>query len=361
MQVRRARWLWLAAGLAWAWAPTAAQGPGGPSAVRFTEVVEREVRRTVRLPGFVESRASSQVAAEVEGLVERLAAREGDGVRRGDALVVLRRTNLSLRLKQAQGELKEARARLDLAQSNFERSRDLLDSGVISEREYDDAFSELTAWQGRIDALDAEIEWIETDLERCVIRAPFDGEVVEERTDVGQWVNVGDPVADLVALDRIEVRIEVGERYFAELRPGTRTHVTFESMPGISIEGEVTAIIPRADPQARTFPVKVRIPNRDRRIGIGMLAQVELPLGDLRQATLVPKDAVVAQGPYHVVYRINDDDTVEPVGIATGRGMGAWIVVEGPLAPGARVVTRGNERLRPGQAVAGSALEYPLP
>jgi RND family efflux transporter MFP subunit len=361
MKTRTLSRLWLAAGLAWAVAPAAAQGPADAASVRFTEAMEREVRRSVHLPGTVESRTSSLVAAEVAGLVERLAAREGDAVRRGDALAVLRRTNLALRLKQARGESKEAGARLDLARSNFERNRDLLESGVISEREYDDAYSELTAWQGRVDALDAEIEWIETDLERCVIRAPFDGEVVEKRTEVGQWIDVGDPVADLVALDQIEVRVEVAERYYPELRQGTRATVSFESIPGLSIEGEVSAVISRADAQARTFPIKLRIPNQDGRIGVGMLARVDLPLGEPRRATLVPKDAIVAQGPHQVVYRINDDDTVEPVGVAPGRGLGSWIVVEGPLAPGARVVTRGNERIRPGQAVAGSLLEYPLP
>jgi multidrug efflux pump subunit AcrA (membrane-fusion protein) len=92
-----------------------------------------------------------------------------------------------------------------------------------------------------------------------------------------------------------------------------------------------------------------------------MLAQVDLPLGEPHRATLVPKDAIIAQGPRRIVYRIKADDTVETVDVEVGRGMGSWIVVEGPLASGARVVTRGNERLRPGQAVEGSALEYSLP
>jgi RND family efflux transporter MFP subunit len=361
MKVRSTHWLWLAVGLAWAWAAAGAQGPGGSSPVRYTEVVEREVRRAVRLPGTVEARDSSLVAAEVEGLVEDLEAREGETIRRGDPLAVLRKTNLELQAKQARGQLKEARARLDLAESNYERSRELRESGVISEREYDDAFSELAAWQGRIDSLAALIEQVEVDLERCVIRAPFDGVVVEERTDVGQWISIGDPVAEVVALDRLEVRVDVAERYFPNLSTGTRASVSFESMPGIVIEAEVIAVIPRADPQARTFPVKVRIPNADRRIGVGMLARVGLPLGEPYRATLVPKDALVAQGPRQVVYRIDGDGLAESVGVEVGRGLGSWIVVEGPLAPGARVVTRGNERLRPGQAVRGSPLEYPLP
>jgi RND family efflux transporter MFP subunit len=352
---------WLATVVVWTWLPVSAQGPGGPSPVRFTEVLEREVRRDVRLPGTVDARASSLVAAEVEGIVMRIAAREGDTLRRGEALVVLRETDLELRLRETRGEIEEARARLDLAQSNFERSRELRASGVISEREYDDAFSELAAWRGRVDSLTAQIEQVEIDLERSVIRAPFDGVVVEERTDVGQWIRVGDPVADLVALDPLEVRIDVPERYFPELRPGSAASVSFESMPDMTVEGEVIAIVPRADPRSRTFPVKVGIANAEHRIGVGMLARVSLPLGQPYRATLVPKDAVVSQGPGRIVYRIGDGDVVEIVGVAVGRGSGSWLVVEGPLAAGDRVVTRGNERLRPGQPVQGAVLEYPLP
>ena len=68
----------------------------------------------------------------------------------------------------------------------------------------------------------------------------------------------------------------------------------------------------------------------------------------------------VGQGLHGSVF-INGDETVEPVGVRVGRGIGDWIVVEGPLEPGARVVTRGNERLQPGQPVEGSLLEYAQP
>ena len=343
-------------------ASAAAQKPAQrPAPVRFTEVVNRSVHRVVRLPGSVESRTASMVAAEVEGVVVEVTAREGDAVDEGRPLVRLRSTNLELRLRGATGQLKEAEARLDLSERNLERAKDLFESGVISQGEYDDAFSEFTAWQGRVDALNAEIDRIKTDLERCTVRAPFRGVVVAEQTEIGQWVDLGDPVAEMVAVDRVEVRVNVPERYFPKLVPGTVASVSFESIPDLTVEGRVTAIIPRADPAARTFPVKVRVPNRDGRIGVGMLARVSLPLGAPYKATLVPKDAIVLQGPDRVVYKINGDDTVETVGVEVGRGMGSWVVVEGPLESGQRVVTRGNERLMPGQTVTGTPLAYELP
>ena len=121
------------------------------------------------------------------------------------------------------------------------------------------------------------------------------------------------------------------------------------------------AVIPRADERARTFPVKVRIPNEDRRIGVGMLATVRLPVGEASEGVLVPKDALVDGPRGRLIYVIAADDTVRSVPVQTGGAQGVWIAVEGDVAPGDRVVTRGNERLRSGAQVRGEAQEYPEP
>jgi len=92
-----------------------------------------------------------------------------------------------------------------------------------------------------------------------------------------------------------------------------------------------------------------------------MLANVHLGATGGASATLVPKDAVVAQRGQSFVYVIGDDDTVSQVPVRVGRGVGAWTVVEGELMAEQRVVTRGNERLRPGQRVSGEPIDYELP
>jgi len=342
-------------------APAAlAQGPEpGAVPVRVTGVMREEVRRAVTLPGTVESRIAGAIAAEVEGLVTSIETPEGTGVRKGQTVVRLGRTNLELRKRALEGQIREATARLDLAERNLTRAEDLRADGVISQGEYDDAVSESNAWRGRLDQLGAELQRVEVDLDRCDIRAPYDGVVVAKITEVGEWVSVGDPVVELTAVNRLEIRIEVPERYFADLVAGTRVSVTFESLPGRLEDGVVSAIVPRADDQARTFPVKVRIQGEG--FAVGMLAQVSLPLGERYPATLVPKDAVVSRGPSRLVFRVDGEDKVESVEVRPGMGLGAWVIVDGPLQPGDRVVTRGNERLRPGQQVRAEPQEYARP
>lgn len=337
-----------------------AQGPG-PSPVRYTEAREMPVRRSIRLPGSVESPTVSIVASEVEGLVIELKAREGDSVRKGQPLAQLRTTSLELRRDAAVAQLKEAESRLKLAELNLQRAKDLLESQVVSQQEYDTAQYERNAWQGRVEELTAEIARIDLALKLATIRAPFGGLVVDEMTEVGQWAPIGGPIVEMISLDELEIRVEVPERYFASLNPGAVATATFEAIPDLKVEGRITTVIPRADPRSRTFPLKVRVKNRDGRLGVGMLAQVIFPAGASYRATVVPKDAVVNQADGQVVYLIDGDEKVQVVNVRTGQGVGAWIEVEGEVRAGQRVITRGNERLQPGAPVTAQALEYALP
>ncbi len=301
------------------------------------------------------------VASEVDGLVEALLVREGRTVRKGQALVQLRTRDLELRLEAAEAGLREAEARLRQAEGDLERNRGLFDEGILSASQFDASRYERDAWRGRSDQLSAEISRIRLDVERSSVKAPFSGVVVAERCEVGEWVGRGDPVAEMVSLHDLEVRVEVPERYFSELERGAEARVSFAALPGHEVIGRVSAVIPRANPQSRTFPLKVRISNEKVRIGVGMLAQVVLPAGEPYRATIVPKDAVIIRGAERRVYRLNGDDTVEPVTVDTGAGVGSWVEIRSGIAPGMRVVTRGNERLRPGQSVLSEPGEYALP
>lgn len=332
-----------------------------PANVRYTEAREHTLRRTLTLPGSVQAQTASIVAATVAALVVEFPAKEGMHVKAGDVLARQRSTTLELTLQSQKASLQEAEARLKLAESNQRRAKELFEAGVISRQQYDDAQSEYSAWVGRTDSLKADIARIEDDIERTIIRAPFAGVVVAERTEIGQWLAIGAPVVELLKIDEVEVRVDVPERHFASLRRGATATVTFESLPGHTVQGRVTAIIPQADPQARTFPLKVTVPNRGARIGAGMLAQVSFTAGEVYKATVVPKDAVISRGQQKILYRVNGNNTVEEVAVETGAGAGVWIEVNGPIRPGDKVVTRGNERLAPGMGVNATLLEYRVP
>lgn len=338
----------------------AQEGPP-PAPVRYTEARQASLRRSIDLTGSVESRRSSVVASEVEGLVEKLAAREGDRVAKGAPLVELRRQNIALRLEAMQGQLKEAEARQQLALTSLDRSEGLFEESIISQQQLDDAASEYEAWQGRVAQLQADVARLEDDLARTVVRAPYAGVVVEEHVAEGEWLQAGGEVVEMVDFRDLEVTVEVPESYFAGLSTGDKAAIEIRAIPGFEVEGEIRAVVPRADARARTFPVKVAIPNPEGTIGVGMLARVKLPVGEPEEAVVVPKDAVVSQGSERIVFRIGEGEVLERLSVETGTSQGVWVAVNGGIEPGDRVVTRGNERVFPGMTVNPELLEYELP
>lgn len=338
----------------------AGQGGPGPTPVQYTEAIRQKIRSTAKVTGTVESRTSSLVASELAGLVTKLDAREGDLVRRGEPLVHLRSDNVELRLRASEGQLKEARARLDLAQQSLERAQQLFRDEVISQQQLDNAVSESEAWLGRVGQLEADVARLRNDLQRMVVRSPFTGVVAQERTALGAWVPAGGEVAEMVDAVNLEVTVNVPERYFAGLEEGSPVTIRIPAINNLEIDGKVGAIIPRADRQARTFPVKIRFSNPEARVGVGMLAEVMLPVGALQEATLVPKDAIVRQGGSAGVWVVGSDQIIHWAEVEIGTSAGVWFEVDG-VKPGDRIITRGNERLRPGQTVNPSPLEYEKP
>jgi RND family efflux transporter MFP subunit len=339
---------------------TVAQRPG-PTPVRFAQAREHRLQSAVTIPGTVRSPTTSLVASEVAGLVASLGAREGDRVAKGAPLAQLRQRPLELRLAVARAELKEAQARRELAEQSLERARDLRQEAVLSQQELDDASAEFTAWGGRVERVEAQIDELQEDLERSVIRAPFPGVVTEEHTEAGEWLSIGEPVVELTGLDRLEVVANVPERYFGGLEVGAAAEVRLQAQPGQAFDGTIKAIVPAADPDTRTFPVRISFDNSGGRVGVGMLAEVKLPVGSSVSMTIVPKDAVLREGGRAQVYVIGAEETVEARPVRTGEGVGDWIAILEGVRPGERVVTRGNERLRPGQQVAATPIEESAP
>ena len=341
----------------------------GPSRVGVTAARSAEVQEVIYLAGSVQARNRALVAGEIPGVVEQLAVGEGDFVRRGAVLVRLRNQAMTRDHEGAVAQLEEAQARLKLAQAAFERSRGLRDSGVISSQQFDDAETEVGAWQGRADQAQALINRLGAQLAATVVRAPFSGVVVREHCQPGEWVAAGGAVVEMVDTRRLEIVVNVPERHFSGVRTGAKARVSFEALPEVDLEGEVTAIIPRADPQTRSFPVKVSIDNSEGLVGGGMSAAVAFPGSAVRPATIVPKDAVVSEGATRAVYRIEEGppgDDGSPTQVANmapvvlGAGVGQWIEVQG-VSVGDSIVTRGNERLAPGSQVIVEPIEYPEP
>jgi len=327
------------------------QGPP-PVPVQVAPVIQGTVSEQITLVGTTEAIARSIVAAEVSGLVEDFPVREGDFVKKGQVLVRLRATDVLIRLKAATATKDKVRANLVFAEKELARYRELKDTDSIAARKYDEALYSQQSLEQELLGAEAQIELLKDEIQKKTLLAPFAGYVAKEHTQVGEWLSVGGPreVVTLVDLGRIRITVDVPERYVVKLSPGSAVRVEVGSLPDETVIGKIAAILPEGDPNARTFPVRVTLPNPGFKIKSGMEVRAAFDLGTKRNALLVPKDAIVTAGANRVVFLVMST-VVQPVPVKVTGYYDGNVAVEGAINPGDQVVIRGNERLRPGQPV----------
>lgn len=214
--------------------------------------------------------------------------------------------------------------------------------------------------QARVDIQAANVERLADQMAKYTVKSRLEGYVTAEFTEVGQWLKRGDPVVEISALDEVDLEVYVVEQQIPFIELGAEVEVKIDALRR-TFPGKIRAVVPKADVKTRTFPVMIRVKNEVIEgvpvIKAGMLATVELPVRAETASLLVPKDAVVLGGQSPVVFRVTaeqeggESGTVSPVPVKLGTPLSDWIEVEGKLSVGDWVVVRGNERLRPEQAV----------
>ena len=327
--------------------------PSGEEAspVVVERVISNSVRPTFTLIGTAKPHRKSVVSPEIEGVVAGFPVKKGQKIKKGEVLARVETRPFLLELKFAKANLAEEKVNHENAISELRRVAELFKKKSISSRSYDDAFHSANALEKRILGLEARIETIQYHIEKCVIKAPFGGFVVEEHTQIGQWLKKGAEIVTIVEIDPILVTTPVPDRYIHFIKVGQKVDLEFDFLPGNKTrKGLVRDIIPEGNEKARTFPVQISMANSDFSILSGMSCRVSFPVGSFHKSLLVNKDAVVTNRDGHQIFVVQDGKALL-VHVKKRQAHGSLVVVEGRLSEGDMVVVEGNERLRSGQKV----------
>ena len=290
-----------------------------------------------------------QARALVAGFEARLAYARGR---------LARLDRLAQRGTSTVDELQDAQTELEAIEAQLRGGRAALKLAEAGSRQ-----EQVAQAAAAVAVQQAEVERIDDQLGKHTIRAPFAGWVVERFTEKGQWLARGGLVARIAELDRVKVVAQVPDTSVRFLRVGAEVRLEFDSAPDQAWVGRVARIVPQADLLSRSFPVEVMLDNviveGDPVLKGGLLARAWLPVGPTGSVTVVPKDAVVLGLGRPLVYVIDgvsggstSTGTVRPVEVALGAAVDGSVEVRGGVEPGQLVVTRGNERLRPGAEVS---------
>lgn len=318
--------------------------PGGPPPV-IVEIVTVQptgLREAVDFAGQLDAEEAVTIRPETAGIVESIEFAEGQDVRGGQVL-------FRLRDHEQRALLHAAQAALVLAERTHTRAASLRKQGVLAIEDYDRAVAELERAR-------AAVEVAEVDLERTVIRAPFDGVVGRRYVSPGDHVRGGGGtgadgtgLVDVDAVENLQLLFSVPERAIPRMRVGIPLEVSVTPYPGERFVGTVNFVAPAVDPRNRRVLVKARIPNAARRLRPGLSATVHLEIGHRPDALVVPESALVYDAGGSFVWRVTEEGTAARVPVEIGTRQDGKAEIVAGLGAGDRIVAAGTNKVAPGR------------
>lgn len=286
--------------------------------------------------GSLRSDESLQVASEVAGRIAEILFKEGEEVKTGDVLV-----KLDDALVRA--EVEDAKARLILAQSNYDRAQSLSKSGSGTERTLDESTSAL-------EIAKAAVHLAETKLSKLSLTAPFPGRVGLRTMSVGAYTTPGMPIVNLEKIDELKVDFRVPETVLTRVSVGQDVELTVDALPGKKFPGKVYAIDPQVDVNGRSLRIRARMANPDLTLRPGLFARVIIKGLEESQVVRVAESAIVSRGQDKIVYSIVGGKAKENKVQLGRRRAGEVEILEG-LEAGVQIITSGQMNLRDGAPV----------
>ncbi len=323
-------------------------GDGGgppPEAVSSVEVVVDRWERSVETVGSIRAVQGADLSTETSGVVTKIHFENGEEVSEGDLL-------LELDTETEQANLRSAEAEAALARTVYERTSRLRANNTVPQSEMDSAESQLRKMTALVEQLRATIR-------KKQISAPFSGRLGIREVNLGQFVNNGDKIVSLQALDPIFIDFLLPQQLIAGIAAGQKVRVTTDVYPGRVFEGELTAVNTEIDPVTRNIRLQATLQNPKGELRPGMFGRVLLAFGGVDEVVRIPATALL-RAPYGdsvfvLEEEVDDAGNKKTVAkqrfVRIGRAQGDFVAVTEGVEAGETIVSAGAFKLRNGSPV----------
>ena len=305
--------------------------------VVMTVAAEPQLADTFDLPAVVEPNRIVTIAYEVSGRVESVPLEEGCRVQAGDLLIKLN-TDLIL------PDFESAKAQVGRDQIEFDRMTNLAKENAATQRDLDNATSQLAISKARLEGIRAR-------LERTSILAPTNGVLNDLVVEEGEYVDPGNPVAQVVDTDTVKVVVEIPERDVAFFSIGDKAAIDANSKGRAeSLVGTITFISELADPRTRSTRTEITLNNEQRLLRSGQIVNVSLRRRILKDVIMVPLLAVIPMEDSKAVYVVNSSQAKRRE-VELGIIKNDQVQIISGLEPGDKLIIAGHRFVAPGQKV----------
>ena len=307
-----------------------------PAKVITLTLQPQRLEDKINLPAEVEAAEEVLVKAELSGQVVRILAEEGQKVTKGEVL-------MEIDDRDYQSRLERIRANYRLAKLDYERNAVLAESHATSR-------SKLDSIEAQLKDLKAQLEEATLALSRARIKAPISCRLNELKVERGDFVKIGDPVAQILQIERVKVTVGVPESDVAAIFDLKEADVIIEALGNLEVKGKKVFLARKPRSLARLYDLELEVPNPEQRILPGMFARVELVRKVIDQALTLPLYAVITQGEEQFVF-VDNNGRAEKRPVALGVLADWEVQITSGLLPGDRVIVVGHRQVEDGQAL----------
>lgn len=323
--------------------------------VELAIVERRDIVETLDLTGSLTSPNTARLSPDVEGRLARINVEAGHHVEAGETLFELDDELARLELRQAAAAEHEAEADLADAERRLREVEALVRQQNFPQSEARSLATQVERNRAILERRRAERAHAAAVVERYALKAPFAGVIASRSADPGERVAPDSDVLRLVAIDRLQLDLQVPQGYFRRVGRDTPVTVNIDALPGETFQASISRVVPVSDPNARTFMVRAYLDNTAGRMTPGMSARTVLRIGTGREGLVVPRDALVRYPDGRTVVWVAEGDggrrTVDERLVETGLRFDGGVEIVDGLSEGDPVVVRGNETLQQGQEV----------
>ncbi|MBW2234539.1 MAG: efflux RND transporter periplasmic adaptor subunit [Deltaproteobacteria bacterium] len=320
-------------------------------------VVARDLDVRIEANGELVARRQAWVAAEVAGRVTEIVRDEGLEVAQGEVVATIDPERRRLEVADARAGVVQADAQAKEAQREHARIRTLHEKGVASQARLEQLETQLRLARSRRESARARLGVAARALADAEVRAPFDGVIAERTISVGEFVQPGSPLFELVTLDPIDAEFRLPEADASRVALGQQVAVRVAPWPDEVFPAVVRFVAPRVDASTHTLLVRAALDNADRRLRPGFFTAVDLGVASRKAVAMIPEEAVLQRADGEVTFRVGADLRVERLLIQTGEHRDGLVEVTEGLAPGDRIVVRGHYALTHGVKVQPRTLD----
>lgn len=311
--------------------------------VKVVEIASTDATRELDYSGAVKARTEMNLGFRVAGKITERVVNIGDKVKPGDLLARIDPTDYQLGVSSAEASLQAAEKQVETARLADERADQLFAKKFASEAQREQAALAYKQASSQRDAALSSLRQARNQVGYADLRADQSGIVTSVSADTGQVVGAGTPVVAVAVDGDKEVQIAVPELEIAQFQPGKPVKVSFWSDDKLVLDGKVREVAGSADPQSRTFSVRVSLPD-DSRVLLGMSATIEASVQSGKAVVSIPLSALAKQDGKEIVWVVNNDrETVHARGIKVASFAADGVQVAEGLKPGDIVVAAGTQ------------------